>query len=856
MFAIYAKKNGKRKTIYNDSWLTVGEYVSGVVVEDPVLTLEDNQPGTFKVTIPPENQGYDFIGRYTTELIVCRLKKNTTGIAITEEEIFRGRVIDEEEDFLHNRILTAQGELSYLSDTRQPTKKYNRGGKPEDYFKALLKIHNSKAESNRQFKMGTCQFQTWSQETLDAIAAADKDDDAKYRTTSYEDTLTCISNAFADLKNPHLRIRHATENGRDVRYLDILTDGRDGGTWGAASTEIAGQDVVLGSNLLDYTKNYDLSDICSVIIPLGAHLEGDAGHLGDVMDISLDFGKTLNEEGSPIDLINEDGSIDEGFVITKVDISKLSPRPEKVFYTGRNWNGYCHYSFVNSSGEVIDSKQSKSGSGPTYTDLIEEVVTVPTDAKYMYAATEQTVPLRLNKYLTDGEAEEYVTVADVEDINPSKKRDKKKGTVFVKNADLLNTYGWIEKVIEFPNIKTPQILYDRAINYLQNDVYENMVLEVKAIDMSNFDSAITPYSIGKCVRVYEPTNIAFKEGLTGNITPKSRLFPISKMEIHLDAPEDSVITLGYQTKLSISGVTTASSAKINQTINDVEASTMNGFKEYLANAKSYAAELIKTGMNGYVTLVRDPNNPDVISMITVGDNPDYKVADNLWVWNQNGFCHASSANGKKAWENLDTTMNVAITMDGAINADRILVGKMTADHIEGGRLKIGKTNGYEGVVDSFLEVYSLVKVSSDPDVYEPGIVCRIDERGLSYWGHDYEAGVYRSVSIDNGSVKGYYRPSPGAGSGSTNCGTIDLSKNNKHVAVTSRIEDLLLQSTRDIHLQVWDGQRFVTQVVIDRNGVHPHNASSGSITGAFKAKDSSGNDVNVHFRNGIIYQID
>lgn len=545
MFAVYAVKNGERKTIYNDSWLRVGEYGSGTVIENPVLTLEDNQPGTFKVTIPPPNQGYDFIERYTTELVVCRLKKNTSGVAITETEIFRGRVIDEEDTFMHDRVLTANGELSYLADTRQPTKKYNRTMAPRSYFQALIAVHNSKVSTNRRFTLGTCSFTDWSQEVYDEISAADEDnEDVKYRITRYEDTLTCISDAFADLKNPHIRVRW--NSNHTTRYLDILNDSRDGGVWG--SEQLVNQEVRLGLNLLDYTKDYDMSDICSVIIPLGARLEGDKGHLGEPYNISYDFGKTLNSEGEVIDLVDSAGNVDIDFVVCRYNVSNINTN--KIFYTGRNWNGYGMYAFVDSNNSVIScvsSDVAPSGAISQYTDKIEEVVNIPDNAVYMYAASEQSIPLRLNKYLSDGEAEEYVTVKDITDNTDGRK--KAAGTVYVKDDVLLNKYGWIEKVVEFPNLKTPQILYNRAVKYLKDDIYENMILEVKAVDMHDFDSSIDPYVIGKSVPVYERINTSVE--LSGNITPTSRLFPISKLEITLDSPENSTITLGYETKKKI-----------------------------------------------------------------------------------------------------------------------------------------------------------------------------------------------------------------------------------------------------------------------------------------------------------------
>lgn len=764
MFSVYAVKKGERKTIYNDTWLTVAEYVEGVNAMDMVLTLEDNQAGSFKITIPERNQGYNFIGRYTTELVVYRVKRNTASVgpAISEEEIFRGRVIGQTEDFMHNRTFTAEGELNYLCDTRQPQTKYLRTMTPALYFKALLDVHNSKANKDRRFEFGRCEFDDWSEEVKEAVAQEDENnDDNKYRETSYEDTFSCFASAFEDLENPHLTITKS--DGK--RYINILKDSRNGGTWG--STVLTNQEIRLGSNLLDYTKSYDLSDICSVIIPLGAEIKDDEKqHIGKPVNLTLQYGKVLSDsDGKPVDLKNGDDDFYISGPITVV-------QDKKYFYTGRMWNGYGMYTFMNNSNAVISWKKSDTSENDSRaTDLIEELITVPEGATKLYVAGRgDEIPMRLNEYIDDDtQIDQYVTVKEIVDNT----RKKKKGTVYVKDDKLLKLYGWIEKVVEFPNVTTPKILYNKAIKYLEEDVFENLVLEVKAIDMNNFDAAITPYSIGKSVQVVSED------------TDLNKVFPISKMEINLAEPENSTVTLGYQTKLSVTELTVSNSAKIAKDVKETRKST----SAVLQGALAEAAEMIKNGMNGYVTLVRDEQDSNIIRELVISNTPDYKTATNVWRWNNAGLCHASS------YDDLDDT-NVAITMDGKIVANKITTGTMYADRIKGGTLTLGGANNAYGQL--------IIKNQSGTNV--------------GFWNKDgiTSTNGTRKVTIKEASIEAYYNNQKN--------GYLDLSASYQsgQEAVIGGTHDLILQigNAGSFYFEQLTGGNNVPCGMIDGNGWH------------------------------------
>lgn len=201
-------------------------------VINPTLQMGDNVAGHLTMTVPPINVSYNFITRMKSIITVYE-----DGV-----ELWSGRVIEEKEDFWKNRILTCEGELAYLNDTVQIQNEY-KNYSVREFLNALITKHNELVDETKQFQVGN-------------VTVSDATD--QYRYTDYESTIECIQNQLIDVYGGHLKIRK--ENG--IRYLDYLQDYENTNT----------NNIEFGKNLLDYTVNYDLSDLATVIIPKGAKL--------------------------------------------------------------------------------------------------------------------------------------------------------------------------------------------------------------------------------------------------------------------------------------------------------------------------------------------------------------------------------------------------------------------------------------------------------------------------------------------------------------------------------------------------------------------------------------------------------
>lgn len=224
MYTIYADD----VCIYTDRFK-----IDEMIVINPKLTLEDNNAGTLEFVVPTSNTAYNNIDRMTTKIRLFR----------DDVEIWEGRVLSEDIDFYNNRSVHCEGALTYLNDSVQLQTTYTNVD-ISTYISGLLNTHNSNVDESRQFVLGNCTFtgvtSTW--------------------TTDFKTTMEYI-NELIDTFGGHFVVRK--ENG--VRYLDYYED----------YPGISDQTINFGKNLMDFTRSFDLSNLCTTIIPLGNTLGSD-----------------------------------------------------------------------------------------------------------------------------------------------------------------------------------------------------------------------------------------------------------------------------------------------------------------------------------------------------------------------------------------------------------------------------------------------------------------------------------------------------------------------------------------------------------------------------------------------------
>lgn len=237
--------------------------VDDLLLLDPTLELELNHAGSFSFTLPPSNRHYNSIKKMTTEISVYQ----------DNELLFIGRAISDTPDFYNRKKIECEGALAYLNDSIQRPKKYT-DLTPRQYLSELIEIHNAQVDEFKQFTVGKVTV---------------NDTENLYRYTNYNNTLTEIKEDLIDNYGGYLFVR--VVNG--VKYLDYL----------AELPYTCDQTIQFGENLLDFTRNYDATQIATAIIPLGKDLSQEASEDGTEVDNSLVNRVTIADVNNGVDFV-------------------------------------------------------------------------------------------------------------------------------------------------------------------------------------------------------------------------------------------------------------------------------------------------------------------------------------------------------------------------------------------------------------------------------------------------------------------------------------------------------------------------------------------------------------------------
>lgn len=366
--------------------------IEGEVITEPKLTMEDNSAGSLEFTMPPGSIAYTTVKKFTSEIVV---KRDNT-------ELWSGRVISEDEDFWKNRTVTCEGALAYLNDTIQPPNEYTLGIR--SFLDAIITIHNGKVDAKRRFTVGI-------------ISVLDDETDDLRKATNFQTTWDVIS-GLLEVYGGHLRVRR--ENG--TNYLDYFDD----------YPVTSSQEIRFGENLLEFTKNFDYTDLATVIIPQGERIDEEEDRIGEEVSLKIVRDKVINDDckivsSGDIELEFKEncslhpytGEVIQGryvvfdstagqYIDDKGKIKTSSSTGYKVsdaipvnggevyYYSGRMDNGYIMWMFTTAKGRVLNYKTATSGLG--YTDCQESKIEAPPGAKWLYISSYgSALPLELHK---------------------------------------------------------------------------------------------------------------------------------------------------------------------------------------------------------------------------------------------------------------------------------------------------------------------------------------------------------------------------------------------------------------------------------------------------------------------------
>ncbi len=247
------------------------------------------------------------------------------------------------------------------------------------------------------------------------------------------------------------------------------------------------------------------------------------------------------------------------------------------------------------------------------------------------------------------------------------------GKDYIYNQEAVNHFGFIKKVVHWEDVTVPANLLKKAQEWLSQNQFAKMSIEIDAVDLSNIKLNIDTFGLGDYVNVKaKPFGV-------------NAWFYIREKETDLLDFSKNTITVGDVTKKSY---TKQVQSEMKATIEELPDES-----SILKTAQKNSSNLIKLATNGYIVLMmNDEGRP---KELLVMDTPDVSTAQKVWRWNINGLGYSSTG--------YNGTYGTAITMDGRIVADFVTTGTMQADRIKGGTLKLGGAgngNGKAQIMDA------------------------------------------------------------------------------------------------------------------------------------------------------------
>lgn len=252
-------------SVYIDGELLYNPRVEELQIFDPVMTFETNTTFGFDFAIYPKHPLYNRIFRLTSIIEIYQ----------DNHLWFRGRVLDDDIGFYNDKKVICEGELAYFNDSL--IRPFEYAGSVSGFLEMVILQHNQQVNDWKKFELGN-------------VTVTDPND---YITRSSIDALKAwevITSRLINLLGGYIMIRR--ENG--INYIDYLED----------SPYRSTQEIRLGENLIDLTKEIKGQDIVTAIIPYGAKLEDEEGE-------EIDERLTIAEVNDGDDFVYDEDAVEE-----------------------------------------------------------------------------------------------------------------------------------------------------------------------------------------------------------------------------------------------------------------------------------------------------------------------------------------------------------------------------------------------------------------------------------------------------------------------------------------------------------------------------------------------------------------
>lgn len=581
-----------------------------LVLTSPIVHLKDNDAGSFTFGITPKHPHYNDI----------KPLKSVIQVFHNDDEIFCGRMTESNGDFYNQKEKYCEGELNILVDSIQRPAEYHdmtvRG-----FLQTLIDIHNAQVfEGNIAIKFNAnCKGES---KTWDYVYIYYQHNGKIYRSEKF--SATDLANKTIILPTLDFWLWWHTDSSVNS-YYGFSID----------SVDVTMQPVTITATEVTSIPTYTVTETKNIEDVQTPHnpYKNNANLLWHfTKEVPEDY---VSAKEFRVGVVTVTDSNDSLYRYTNYETTLTCINEKLVKKLGghiriRKVNGirYIDYlaDYPETSDQIIEfGKNLLDYSDNTTTGDIATAI-IPLGAKLEESTIEAL--------------EERLTIASVNN-----------GCDFVYNQKAVDLYGWIFKTVTFDNVHVAENLLKKGQEYLNEVQYENMTLDVSAVDLHDLDVDIDKINILNYVRVKsEPHGL-------------DQLFPVTEMDIALDAPETNRLRLGEDKVKTMTNTSKSTNAEIMEKVQNIPSKS-----DILKEAQENASELIQTATHGHVVTTANEQ--------LIMDTDDISTAKKLWRWNLNGLGYSSTGyNGK---------YNLAITMDGQIVGERIVAGSITAEKLDAG----------------------------------------------------------------------------------------------------------------------------------------------------------------------------
>lgn len=274
MYYVTIANDSTEIKIHNETEANTTQKIVGATI-----VQQKNAIASFSFTIYPNNDGYEMLNPYTTEVKVYNTLKNRYE--------FIGRVLQVNpsmgSDGLVSKSVVCEDRFAYLCDTVQPftpERQYEgddtRNGLQE-FIDVILANHNAQVSAEKNIYRGNVTLTTY--ESSEGV----------YKGLNYETTMQIITEKLLNVFGGEMRIRES--NG--VLYLDYA---EELGVTRNTSIDLA-------RNMKSASRVIDSTNIITRLIPLGAKMSVDQ------TDESGNVTSVQSEERLTIESVTEGGEI-------------------------------------------------------------------------------------------------------------------------------------------------------------------------------------------------------------------------------------------------------------------------------------------------------------------------------------------------------------------------------------------------------------------------------------------------------------------------------------------------------------------------------------------------------------------